>query len=142
MIVYMKKTLTSLSTAVLSLLLGASNVLGATGDSAAVKVDTQTLGFSIPTLSDLLTWGIRAFFAAAGIAALFFMLRGAFNWVISGGAKDKTEAAQKEITAAVIGIIMIVVVLAVVATLEQVIFQQTLCFGLTCALTLPPILKK
>jgi hypothetical protein len=36
---------------------------------------------------------------------------------------------------------MIVVVLAVIATLEQVIFQQTLCFGLTCPLTLPPILK-
>ena len=145
MIVYMKKTLTSLSTTALMLYVSAANVLAATStpdpNSAVVKVDEATLRFKIPSLSDLLTWGIRAFFAAAGIAALFFMLRGAFNWVISGGAKDKTEAAQKEITAAVIGIIMIVVVLAVIATLEQVIFQQTLCFGLTCPLTLPPILK-
>lgn len=136
----MKKTLASLSTVGLSLYVAATSVLAASTDTT-VKVNEGNLGFKIPSLGDLLTWGIRAFFAVAGIAALFFMLRGAFNWVISGGAKDKTEAAQKEITSAVIGIIMIIVVLAVIATLENVIFQRTLCFGLTCPLSLPRILE-
>lgn len=107
----------------------------------SVKIDERTLGFRIPSLGDLLTFVIKAFFALAGIAALFMLLMGAFMWITSGGDKANVEAAQKRIQAAIVGIIMIVVVLSIVWTLENVIFSRTICFGISCPITLPPILK-
>ncbi len=101
------------------------------------SVDVGSLGFRIPTLADILTFAIRAFFAIAGIAALFYMLMGAFGWVTSGGDKDNITAARERIQAAVIGMILIVAVLAVIWTLEQVIFKRRICLGLTCPLSIP-----
>src|SRR3989344_8938009 len=38
------------------------------------SVNTGNLGFAIPSLGDILTFFIRAFFAIAGISALFYLL--------------------------------------------------------------------
>ncbi|PJC30483.1 hypothetical protein CO051_05465, partial [Candidatus Roizmanbacteria bacterium CG_4_9_14_0_2_um_filter_39_13] len=48
------------------------------------EIDTGELGFKIPSLGDLLTFAIRAFFVIAGLAALFYLLLGALGWVTSG----------------------------------------------------------
>lgn len=104
-------------------------------------IDVNTLGFAIPTLSDLLTFAIRIFFAIAGIAALFYMLTGAFFWIISGGDKDNIKAARDRIQAAVVGMILIVAVLSLVWTLEQVIFKRRICLGVTCPIQVPTLLK-
>jgi len=106
----------------------------------AGMVQAGQLGFYIPTFSDLLTFAIRGFFTIAGLAALFYLLIGAFDWVSSGGDKGKVENAQKKMTAAVIGVIMIVVVLAIVWTLENIVFARAICFGLTCPVTIPQLL--
>ncbi len=115
----------------------------ATGDPAVqgLMVDTDSLGFQIPTLSDLLTFAIRIFFVIAGLAALFYMLIGAFSWVTSGGDKDAVAAARDKIQSAIVGLIMMVVVLAIVWTLEQVIFKRRICLGISCPLTLPSLLE-
>jgi hypothetical protein len=106
-----------------------------------IQVDENALGFKIPTFSDLLTFAIRGFFTIAGLAALFMLLMGAFAWVTSGGAKDAVDAAQKKISAALIGMIMIVVVLAIVWTMENVIFNRRICFGLSCGVTIPSLVE-
>lgn len=98
------------------------------------------LGWPIPSLGGILTFVIRLFFAIAGLAALFYLLLGALAWVTSGGSKDQVEAAQKKIMAAVIGVVLIVVVLSIIVTLEQVVFQCRICFGLSCNVTIPSIL--
>ena len=108
---------------------------------ACAKVDVGSLGFQIPTLGDILTFAIRAFFAIAGLAALFYMLLGAFAWVTSGGDKDAITAAREKIQAAVVGMILLVAVLAVVWTLEQVIFKRRICLGLSCSVTLPGLIE-
>lgn len=105
------------------------------------KVDESALKFSIPTFGDILTFLIRGFFAVAGVFALVYLLLGAFSWVTSGGNKENVEKAREKIIAAITGVILVVVVVAVVATLEQVVFQERLCFGLTCAFTVPALLK-
>jgi hypothetical protein len=110
-------------------------------DPKCIVVDQKGLGFRIPTFSEILTFTIRAFFIVSGLAALFFLLLGAFAWITSGGEKEKVGEAQKKIQAAVIGLIMIVVVLSLVITLEQVVFGGKLCFGLSCPITLPSLLK-
>jgi len=106
------------------------------------SVNTGDLGFKIPSLGDLLTFAIRAFFVIAGLAGLFYLLLGALGWVTSGGDKDAVTAAREKIQAAVLGMILIVAVLAIIWTLEQVIFNRRICFGLSCGLTLPGLLEK
>ena len=113
----------------------------ATGIPACQSVDVGALGFRIPSLADILTFAIRAFFAIAGIAALFYMLIGAFGWVTSGGDKDSITAARERIQAAVVGMILIVAVLAIIWTLEQVIFKRRVCLGLSCPVTLPGLIE-
>ncbi len=115
--------------------------LNVTDVPACQSVDIGALGFKIPSLADILTFAIRAFFAIAGIAALFYMLIGAFGWVTSGGDKDSITAARERIQAAVIGMILIVAVLALIWTLEQVIFQRRVCLGLSCPVTLPGLIE-
>jgi len=109
---------------------------------ACTSIDTGDLGFKIPSLGDLLTFAIRAFFVIAGLAGLFYLLLGALGWVTSGGDKDAVTAAREKIQAAVLGMILIVAVLAIIWTLEQVIFNRRICFGLSCGLTLPGLLEK
>ncbi len=106
-----------------------------------LMVDRDALGFRIPTLSDILSFAIRGFFVIAGLAALFFLLMGAFTWVTSGGDKDSVQAAKDKMQAAIVGVLMMVVVLAIVWTLEQVVFGGTLCFGISCPVTLPRLLE-
>ena len=107
-----------------------------------VAVDTHTIGFKIPTLSGILTFFVRMIFVVGGILALFFLIQGAFAWITSGGEKDAIGKAQAKIQAAILGVILIAVVLALAVTLEQVVFQKTVCFGLSCPLTIPSLLEK
>jgi hypothetical protein len=69
------------------------------------------------------------------------MLLGAFGWVTSGGDKDAIAAAREKIQAAVVGMILVVAVLAVIWTLEQVIFKRRICLGLSCSVTLPGLIE-
>lgn len=105
-----------------------------------IQVNPTTLGFSIPTIGGLLTFVVKGFFVVAGVFALVYLLLGALAWITSGGDKAGVEKARDKIQAAIVGILMIVVVLAIVWTLEQIVFSGKICFGLSCALTLPTLL--
>jgi len=106
-----------------------------------IQVNETAIGFKIPSLGDLLTFLIRAFFIIAGLAALLFLLMGALAWVTSGGNKENVDKARDKITNAVIGLIVIVAVLAVIVTFEQIIFGNRLCLGLSCPITIPSLLQ-
>ena len=99
------------------------------------------LGFAPPSLSDILTFVIRAFFVIAGLAALLFLLLGALAWVTSGGNKENVDKARDKITAAVLGLILIVAVLAIIVTMEQVVFSRKICLGLSCPVTIPALIR-
>lgn len=110
------------------------------GSDLIVRV--EELGFAIPTLGDVLTFAIRAFFAVAGLTAMFYLLLGAFAWITSGGDKDSVATARGKIQAAIVGVILMVVVLGIVWTLEQVIFNRRICFGISCPVTIPSLIKE
>ena len=109
--------------------------------AANIQINKKDIGFAIPSLGDLLTFLIRIFFIVAGLAALLFLLTGALSWVTSGGNKENVDKARDKITNAVVGLIIIVAVLAVIVTLEQVVFGNNLCLGLSCPITIAPLLK-
>lgn len=105
-----------------------------------VQIDENALKFDIPNFSAILTFLVRGFFVIAGLAALFYLLWGSLEWVISGGVKDKLEEARKKIVAALVGVLLIVMTLSIVATLETVVFDKRLCFGVSCSIDLPVLL--
>lgn len=97
--------------------------------------------FSQPesAISRILTVGIRVFFIVAGLVALYYMLWGGFDWITSGGQKEKLETARNRLTNAIIGLFFIVLALAIVGTLEQLAFKHQICFGITCGFNIPKI---
>lgn len=100
-----------------------------------------TLPFAIPTFGDLLTFFIRFFFVIGGLVALYYLLTGALNWITSGGNKENVEKARERIQNAVVGIILIVVVLTIIWTFEQIIFSKKICFGISCPLSIEALIK-
>ncbi len=90
-------------------------------------------------VSSLFTLGIRLFFIFSGVTALIFMLRGAFDWITSGGEKEKISGAQQRIYNAFVGILILISILALIATLEGLVFKGAFCFGLTCAIKIPHV---
>lgn len=102
---------------------------------------TEHLNFKIPTLAEIITFVLRSFFIVAGLAALIYLILGAFAWVTSGGDKENVSKAQQKIQAAIVGLIVLIVVLAVIVLIEQVIFNQKICFGLTCDINFGNLLQ-
>jgi hypothetical protein len=110
------------------------------GDSC-ISVNPNDIGFRIPTIAEIFTFVIRGVFVIGGLLALYYLLTGAISYITSGGDKEKTGAAQAKIQAAIVGVILIAVVLAVIVTLEQVIFSRRICLGISCPLTIPSLIK-
>ena len=71
-------------------------------------------------MSDVITFLIRGFFMVAGLAAILYLLMGAFSWVTSGGNKENVEKAREKIQAAVLGLIIIFIVLSLVVLVESI----------------------
>lgn len=100
------------------------------------------VGFTIPPFDAVLTFVIRFFFIVAGIMAILYLLLGAFAWITSGGNKESVDKARDKILNAVIGIILIFVVLALVAVIEQVFFPAGSGLGITKPILFPKLVNQ
>lgn len=96
----------------LSRLLASTSVQDVIGTINA-PVTIGDAGDPVGGIGKLLGFAIQAVFLVAGLAALMFMLLGAFNWIISEGQKEKIEKAQRMMMNAVIGLVLVVVVFTV-----------------------------
>lgn len=63
------------------------------------------------TLSTILSWGLRLFFFAMGMLALYYMLMGAFEWTNSGGDEKKITDAKNKITQSAIAMLISIAIL-------------------------------
>ncbi len=106
--------------------------------SEEVNVD---VGWTIPSLADIVSFVIKFLFFAAGLLALLFLLLGALSWVTSSGDKENVKKAQEKIQAAVVGLIVIIAVLAIIVTLEQIVFNEKLCLGISCPINIPKLIQ-
>lgn len=64
-------------------------------------------------IAKLLGTFVSLFITASGLILLIYMLWGAFDWIVSGGDKERVAKAQSKITNALIGMLVIFVVLVV-----------------------------
>ncbi len=64
-------------------------------------------------LGKFIAFGINMFILVAGMFLILYLLMGAFDWITSGGEKEKIVKAQSKITNALIGMVLVFVVLTV-----------------------------
>jgi hypothetical protein len=99
------------------------------------------LGFKIPNITDILTFIFRFFFIVAGLFALLYLLLGALAWISSGGNKESVDKAREKIMAAIVGLVLIFVVLAVVIVIENVFFLPGQGLGLSKPIVFPGLIQ-
>jgi len=136
----MRAILTSLTATIFLFLMKFSVAVYAAPPGGDIQINESDLGFQVPTFGELLSFIVRLFFVIAGIAALFFLLWGALSWVTSGGDKEGVAEARGRIVAALVGVLVIITTLTIMWSLEQIVFDQQLCFGISCPVTLPNLL--
>jgi hypothetical protein len=107
-----------------------------------ITYPSVTLGFQIPKFNDILTFILRFFFIVAGLVAIIYLLLGALAWITSGGNKESVDKAREKITAALVGIIILFVVLAVIALIESVFFPACCGLGITKPLVFPGLIQQ
>lgn len=76
------------------------------------NVDSLSYGLS-SAISTVIIFFIQTFLVVAGIATFFYLLWGAFDWIISGGDREKIAQARAKMMHAVIGLILTIVALSV-----------------------------
>ncbi len=101
--------------------------------------EVEVTGIPSISLPAVLGFFIKLFFSIAALVALYYLLSGAFQWISSGGDKEAIESARGKIQSAVIGLVLIVAVLSVAVTLEQFVFRENICFGISCEIKLPKL---
>ena len=99
------------------------------------------LGFTIPRFDQVLTFILRFFFLVAGLIALLYLLLGALAWITSGGNKENVDKAREKIQNALIGVILIFVVLAVVAVVENMFFPAGCGLGIMKNICFPKLIQ-
>jgi hypothetical protein len=110
----MKKVITSVATASSLLFLSASQTFALTICSSGTIGEFSKIcgignGDANTTFSNLIGFGLNILFIVAVILALFFLVWGGIQYILSGGDKGKTEAARGHIIAAVIGLVIVFV---------------------------------
>lgn len=109
------KNLKKIIAAIGSLPLLASPVLAQEGGVISIPQPEQV---KITNLGSLISGGIGLALIGAALAAFFYLILGGFQWITSGGDKAGTEAAREKITAAFIGLAIVVCAWAIMRLIE------------------------
>ena len=124
----MKKTLKKWGVAVgavgLAITCGVGRVMAAIDNvTTDMNPNLSQSGISVQTnAGTLLRNIINLVFIVAAVLVLFYLVWGAINWITSGGDKGKVEDARNKITAAVIGILILVATWAIFNLVIQIAF--------------------
>ncbi len=81
------------------------------------------------TFAALITYAIQLILIAAAVLFFFLLVLGGIRWITSGGDKGKTEGARAQITAALVGLVIVFAAWAIV-TLVETFFGVTILSGL------------
>lgn len=111
------------------------NLLAQSSDTQVNLKDVGTdfkplVDLSIPSIVSAL---IRLTLVVAAIVFFFILVAGGIRWIASGGDKAQTEAARSQITAALVGLVIVFAAWAILALIHTF-------FGVDIfSLTLPSI---
>ncbi len=81
-------------------------------------------------IGDILSAALQISLIVAGLIVLMMIIMGGIQYMTSGGDKEQAQAAQKRITAALVGLVIIVSAYALAVLLEKV-FGISIVSGIT-----------
>ena len=86
-------------------------------------------------LNSITIGGVVSFLVAmvmiiAGVIFFFMLVIGGIKWIMSGGDKGKTEEARNQITAALIGLIIVFAAWAIIILIQQIFGVNLLNFNI------------
>ena len=86
-------------------------------------------------LNEITVGGVVSFLVAmvmiiAGVIFFFMLVIGGIKWIMSGGDKGKTEEARNQITAALIGLIIVFAAWAIIILIQQIFGVNLLNFNI------------
>lgn len=64
-------------------------------------------------LGKLISTGIKLFLILAALTMLLYLFQGTYDWIISGGEKERLEKARNKMTNAFLGLLLIIIVLSI-----------------------------
>jgi len=70
------------------------------------------------TIPGMVSGFISLILVVAGLAFFFILVLGGIHWTLSGGDKAKTEAARNQITAALVGLVIVFAAWAILALIK------------------------
>ncbi len=82
------------------------------------------------TIPQLIGWAVNIVLIVAGIIFFFMLIIGGIRWILSGGDKANTESARNQITAALIGLIIVFAAWALATLLSTVFGVDILKFDI------------
>lgn len=71
------------------------------------------------TAGNIVSTIIKLILIVAAVIAFIFLVMGGVKWITSGGDKEGTQAAQKTLTAALIGLLIVFAAWAIMQLLER-----------------------
>ncbi len=81
--------------------------------TAPIVIDVEKPDNAPEGLGPLISAGINAVIIIAGLLVFVYLVWGGIEWLTSGGDKEKYESARNRITAAVIGLVIVVAAYAI-----------------------------
>lgn len=69
----------------------------------------------------IISTGLQIIFIFAGLAVLVFLVWGAFDWITSGGDKEKIAGARRKITNAIIGLFLLSLAAFIAALVSDIV---------------------
>jgi TRAP-type C4-dicarboxylate transport system permease small subunit len=93
-------------------------------------VPTKTPDFSVSVtppdafyvdFGDMLTNVMNIVVVIGVVAVLLYLIWGGIEWITSGGDKGKTESARNKITAAIVGLIILISAWAILMFVQQIL---------------------
>lgn len=85
----------------------------------SVTLGTPT-GLNTFTVTGLIGWAVTVIIVVAGLIFFFMLIIGGLRWILSGGDKAATESARGQITAALIGLVVVFSAWAIATLLQNV----------------------
>ena len=70
------------------------------------------------TFPNIISAAIRLIVVIAAVVFFFILIIGGIRWIASGGDKAQTEAARNQITAALVGLVIVFAAWAIVALIN------------------------
>lgn len=87
--------------------IGNKTKLGGFGNATDLRIENMVSGF------------IGLILVIAGLAFFFILVIGGIKWIVSGGDKAHTEGARNQITAALVGLVIVFSAWAIVALIKS-----------------------